>query len=475
MNFAKRIVSIVIITAFSFACKNYSTKISLKQEPIPATFGTKSDSISSANISWRKFFTDPDLIKLIDLALTENQDLKIAIQKIEMANASVRGSRGLLFPQVNINAGAAQRKYGLYTMDGAGNISTYITPGQIVPIHLPDYVIGVQSSWEADIWGKLRNQKKSAKAMVLASVEAKKLIESNLVAGIATAYYNLCALDLEMDIINATIQKQEEALEVISLQKEAARANELAVQQFKAQLLNSKALEAELKQEIIENENLINLLIGRFPQSITRNKYILMNNVSTEISEGIPSQLLTNRPDVREAEYLLLATKCELKSAKAAFFPVLNISAGIGFQAFDPSFLFLSPQSMAYSAVGSLVAPLVNQSAIRARFKLAKASQIAAMYNYQKVILNAFAEVLNELNNLKNLQEINNLKTEQNEILTLSVQTARELYRTARASYLDLLVAQQNSLQTNLELINTHKRQKIARVNIYRALGGGWR
>ncbi|MDO9142389.1 MAG: TolC family protein, partial [Methylobacter sp.] len=211
------------------------------------------------------------------------------------------------------------------------------------------------------------------------------------------------------------------------------------------------------------------------PQPIERAKNVFFNGVPQQISAGVPSQLLENRPDVRAAEFQIEASKFDLKAAKAAFFPNFNITASFGFQAFNPEFLFMSPASIAYSVMGTLVAPLINMNALKAQFNTAKANQLTAMYNYQKTILNAYVEVANELSNIQNLQQVNTLKKQQSEVLEQSVDTSKELYKYARASYLEVLLAQQSALQSNIELIHVAKQQRISTINIYKALGGGWR
>ncbi|MBM4151058.1 MAG: efflux transporter outer membrane subunit [Ignavibacteria bacterium] len=471
-----QIIYIVFALLIFSGCKTLNTNLTIPEKKIPASFSSAStDTTNIAEINWRQYFADTLLVKLIDTALAGNIDLQMALQRIEAARASVKLANGALLPQVGLNINGGVRKFGLYTMDGAGNITTEITPGQIVPINLPDMYVGLNASWEIDIWGKLRNQSKSAFANYLSSIEGTNFVISNLIADVTISYYELIALDNEQEIIRQTIQKQQEALEVIKLQKETGRANELVVQQFQAQLLNSQALEFETKQQILEQENLINFLLGRYPQAVQRNKEVLFQEMPQQFASGIPSQLLSNRPDIREAEFQVQASKFDLKAAREAFFPNLNITAGLGFQAFNPEFLFTSPASLAYSVLGGLVAPLVNMNALKAQFNTAKASQLSAMYNYQKTILNGYVEVANELSNIENLKKINTLKKQQSDVLIQSVETSTELYKTAKANYLEVLIAQQNSLQTQFELISVNKRQRIATVNIYKALGGGWK
>jgi NodT family efflux transporter outer membrane factor (OMF) lipoprotein len=360
-------------------------------------------------------------------------------------------------------------------MDGAGNATTDITAGQTVPINLPDMYLGLQTSWEIDVWGKLRNQRQSAISTYLSSVEGTNFVISTLIADVAILYNELLALDNELDFIHQTIQKQQEALDVIKLQKEAGRANELAVQQFMAELLNTQVLAKNVQQQIIETENKINFLLGRYPQAIQRSKDLFFKELPKQIASGFPSQLLANRPDIREAEFQIEASKFDLKAAKAAFYPNFNITASFGFQAFNPEFLFSSPASIAYSVMGTLVAPIINMNALKAQFNTAKANQLTAMYNYQKTVLNAYVEVANQLSTITSLQQINALKTQQNEVLKKSVETSNELYKTARASYLEILIAQQSALKSNIELINVIKQQRLSIINIYKALGGGWR
>lgn len=456
-------------------CTGLKTDLAISKNEIPTSFQHKEDTTNIADIQWRDYFVDPLLHELIDTAIENNIDLQIALQRIENSRSSVRSATGALMPTMGLGVGTAIRRYGLYTMDGAGNDTTDFKSGQPIPSNLPDLFVGLQSSWEVDIWGKLQNQRSSAISKFLASIEGTSFVVSNLVADVAIYYNELRALDNELDIIRQTLHTQYESLEVVAVQKEAGRATELAVELFKAQVLNTSILEKEVLQQITVTENHINFLLGRFPQPIERTKGQYFTEIPHEISSGVPSQLLANRPDVREAEFQIKASKFDLKVAKASFFPSFNITASFGFQAFNPEFLFVAPASIAYTAVGTLVAPLINRNALQAQFNNAEANQLTAMYQYQKTILNAYVEVANELSNIHNLRKINTLKKQQNEVLQQSVETSHILYRYGRASYLEVLIAQRNALQSNLELINFAKQLRIAAVKIYKALGGGWK
>lgn len=468
-------LSNLLLIAVLSSCKVPQIATQPAMPPVPETFGTlPSDTTNIATLDWRTFFADSTLNGLIAEALANNLDLLTAYQRIEMARAGVRASEGLLRPTVVAGGTTALRKFGLYTMDGAGNATTDITEGRTVPVNLPDLFIGMQSSWEVDIWKKLRSQQQSALSRYLASVEGKNWVITNLIADVSVAYYQLLALDNELDIIRQTIQIQQDALAIVKVQRQAAASNELAVEQFEAQLLNTQNLEVELTQSITEVENFLNTLLGRFPRPIVRDKGQFSRAIPAQIGTGIPSDLLRNRPDIRAAELELMATKTDVQAARAAFYPSLLLTGSLGFQAFSPKFLLSTPQSIAYSLIGNLAGPIINRKGIEAQFSGAQAAQIEALYNYQKVVLNACVEINNQLNNLTNLQRMFELKNRETALLTRSISTSDKLYRTGRATYLEVLFAQQNALQGKLALINTQKRQNQALILLYRALGGGW-
>ena len=471
----KKLFNLIGLILLLAGCKTRNIHFTVPERTLPASFQRYADTTTIADIRWRDYFADPHLVALIDTALAHNPDLKIAMERIELANAGLLNARAALRPAVSGNVTPAIRRYGLYTMDGAGNISTEMTPGKIVPTDLPDFYIGLQSSWEIDLWKKLSNRKRAAYSSFLASMEGARFVSAALITEIALAYYELIALDNEREILTETIRNQEEVLDVIRYQKEAGRANELVVQQFKAQQLNTQTLEREVMQQISETENRINFLLGRYPQPIERNMELLFRDLPLEIASGVPSQMLLNRPDIRAANYQVQASRFDVKAANAEFLPSLTLTGGLGYQAFNPKFLFNTPASLAYSLVGGLTAPLINKRAIEARFSMAKSSQVIAMYEYQKTILNGYTEVVNELTRINALREISDLKTLQSQVLEESVETSNQLYTSAKATYLEVLIAQQNAIQAKLEMVDSHKKQLMASINIYRALGGGWK
>lgn len=467
-------LGLVLICAAYTACKLPEVAQRTENKNVPAAFNGTQDTVSTASIQWRNFFTDPNLVNLIDTALKNNQELNITLQDIEIAKNEIKAKKGELLPSVTYGVGAGFDKAGRYTSSGAGDASTEITPGKEVPEVLPDYRFGLQANWEADIWHKLRNAKKGAISHYLATVEGKNFVVTNLIAEVANSYYELLAEDNQLDIVKKNIALQSNALELMKIQKQATRVTELAVRKFEAEVLSSKSLEFEIQQNITETENKINFLLGRFPQPIVRDKSSFTDLVPPTVQAGLPSQLLANRPDIKQAELELAAAKLDVKVAKAQFYPSLGISAAIGYQAFNPSYLLRTPESLIYSLAGDLAGPLINRNAIKAEYLTANAKQLQAVYDYEKTILNGYIEVANQMSKISNLQKSYDLKSKQVTALTQSIDISNDLFKSARADYFEVLMTQRDALQSKLELIETKKQQLNAVVDIYHALGGGW-
>lgn len=457
------------------SCKVPAIIEKTENKTVPSFYGDNNkDSVNTANIQWRNFFKDPFLVSLIDTALKNNQELLMTLQEIEIAKNEVLMKHGKIMPTVGYGAGLGVEKVARYTSQGAGDASTDITPGEEVPEVLTDFRFGVSATWEADVWKKLRTAKKAAITRYLATVEGRNFVVTNLVAEVANSYYELLALDNQLEIVRQNIQLQKNALEIVKIQKEGARATELAVQKFQAEVLKSQSMEFGILQNIKEAENRINLLLGRFPNEIARSKNSFLDLLPATISSGIPSQLLANRPDIKQAELELAASKLDVKVARAEFYPSFGISAALGFQAFKPTYLLRFPESILTSLVGDLAGPLVNKNGIKAEFYSANARQLQAMYNYERTILTAYLEVNTQLSNISNLEKNFDLKFKQVAALTSSINIANDLFKSARADYFEVLMTQRDALESKLELIETKKNQLNAVVNIYKGLGGGW-
>jgi len=458
------------------------------QEP-PAHFVAKNqndtlitDTASMATVSWREFFKDDYLIQLIDTALKRNSDMQEALYRIEIARANMRLGKNALFPSIDAVAEAGLRKFGFYTMDGIGNYDTNLSDNlkadEKLPDPLPDYFLGLRASWEIDVWGKLKHKKKAALARFLASYEGKKLVQTQLVAEIASAYFELLTLDNELTILEKNITLQQESYELVQVQKEGGRATELGVQQMRAILMNSKSKKELVLQQINSTEYYLNFLCGQFSSPIAREKKSLENyyTLSSEGHIGLPAKMLAWRPDIRAAELELVAAKGDVNAARAAFMPSIQLSPYIGFQAFSPSKLFVgSPNSLAYGLLGGLTAPLFNQRAIRSNYEQELANKGAIYQQYGKTVLKAWQEVETELNAQKHIMARRAYDKNEVNALRLAVDASTELFKAGRANYLDVITSQRSVLDAEITLNQTYLEYLQSTINLYKALGGGWR
>ncbi|MBK7271503.1 MAG: efflux transporter outer membrane subunit [Flavobacteriales bacterium] len=452
-----------------------SLKVREVRKSEPATYAGSTDTTNAATKSWQRFFTDPDLRALIDSALANNQELNIMLQEIAIAQSEVRARKGEYLPFVDIGAAAGVEKVGEFTRNGAVEHNLQIAEDTKFPEPLPDFIVGARASWEVDIWKKLRNARKAAMMRYLGSVEGKNFMVTHLVAEIANAYYELMALDNQLEILRSNIAIQQDALAIVKLEKQAAKVTELAVRRFEAEVLKNRSVQYDIQQRIVETENRLNFLVGRYPRAVRRNSAAFSTLVPDTIYAGLPSQLLNYRPDIRQAERELVAAKLDVRSARASFYPQLRLTAGVGLNAFAPSKLIQAPQSLLYSVAGDLVAPLINRNAIKAAYQSANARQLQAVYDYERTVLNAYVEVVNQLSNIQNLRSSYELRAQQVEALSSSITISTNLFRSARADYMEVLLTQRDALESRFELVETRMQQMNAMVNVYQALGGGWR
>ena len=445
--------------------------------PLPVSFGGHTDSVGIASQNWRTFFADPNLVQLIDTALGGNLDLRIATQRIEAARAAFEYSRGFLAPQVNAVGSAGVDRYGQYSMNGVGNYDTNLSDNirgnELIPNPTPDYFLGARSTWEIDIWGKLRNRRKAAYLRFLSSEKGRHAVITGLVAEVARQYYTLLALDGELEIIQKNIDFQQNALELVRIQKAAGRVTELAVQQFTAQLLNTRSRQGQVRQQIIENENQLNRLLGRYPGSIVRGRSLQARELPGQVLTGIPTQMLVRRPDIQQAELELQAAHVDIDVARAEFLPSLNLNAYLGLNAFRTAVLF-NPASLAAGLLGGLSAPIINRRFLKADYRQSVAQAGESLYRYRQTILTGFSEVTTGLRGVENYRQVAELQTQEVDVLRQAVTTSNDLFKSGYASYLEVITAQRSVLEAELALINTKQAQFLSLTDLYRALGGGW-
>jgi NodT family efflux transporter outer membrane factor (OMF) lipoprotein len=463
---------------------------------LPASYTTGFNGAASlensAQVPIEDFFNDPKLTSLICQALAGgNQELRILYEDVQIAQNEVLGRSGAYLPFVSLGLGAGLEKFSDFTPEGAAEKQLEYLPGKHFPGLPGNFLAAFYASWEVDIWRMLRNLRDSARLRFLATNEGRNYVITRLVAEIAENYYMLMALDKRIENLDNIIALQQEILEIARANFEAARSSRLPLLRFQAEIRKNQSLRLITQQAIIQVENRINFLVGRYPQPVDRRNIPLRDFIDLNLhalSLGVPAQLLQNRPDIRQAERELAAAGLDVKAARARFFPQLAIAgptgpAGpyspIGWQAFNPKYLFWTPDALLVSVAGDLITPLVNKRAIRADYKTANARQLQAVYNYQRVILNAFTEVVTRVTKVQNYSRSIEARNQQVAALDSAVDFAFKIFRLprveekSRVTYLDVLLVVRDLWDARLELIDTKQEQLSAIVNVYQALGGG--
>ena len=450
------------------ACKTPQAT-TLPKDTLKASLASMSrDSSVTVSPAWRDFFQDSVLRSLIDTALQNNHDLKITLQELAIAKSAITAKQGALLPSISANVGAGISKVGRYTAEGAGNVGTELTPGRKIPTVIPDLAPTLQMDWTVDLWGKLNSDKKSAVERYLASEAGQRAIKSQLVADVAENYYVLLALDYKLLVMQQYIALQKNAVRIARIQKEADADTQLAVEKFEAELAKAQADEYVLRQSIIETENNLNLLLGRLPQPIARAKSDFLQLPMPATAHALSTQLLLQRPDVVQAEHALEAAKWDVETARKEFLPSFNLSAAVGLNAFNPKYLVKLPESLVFSALGGLTAPLINKKAIQANFSQADALQIEALYNYDKALMTAYIETSTLQSKIANLKQLRQFKQKQDEALMRAVSAAQKLYLNNRATYLEVIDSERGQLDCKMELIDTKLQQLSTLIDMYR-------
>ena len=430
--------------------------------------GAGESSRPSAQVDWREFFSDPHLVALIETALAQNQELNIMVQENLLASYEIMVRRGEYLPRLGVGASAGIERVGRNSSQGRSDEMAGLDED------LQDYRFGLSASWEIDVWRRMRNARDAAQLRYLATIEERGFMVTRLVAEIASLYYELLALDQQAEVVAHSIELQRDTLELLRLQMQAARATALAVSRFEAELADFESRQYDIRQRIVETENRINFLVGRFPQPVERNSGSFMETEPAVMRAGLPTELLENRPDVRAAELQMEAAELDVRSARARFYPALSLEAGVGYGSFDIRHLIDTPGSLLYNLFANLTAPLLNRNAITAGYYSADARQRQAVIGYERAILTAYMEVVNRLSLIENLGRSFEARARRVERLTDSIEISNTLFDSARADYLEVLTARRDSLDAQMELIETKQRQMTAAVRLYQALGGGW-
>ncbi|MBF4494468.1 TolC family protein [Flavobacterium sp. MR2016-29] len=470
-NYITKIVMIAILITTLISCK-VSKDIETPKDAFPENFRNASvskDTASIGDLEWKNFFTEKDIIQLIDSAVARNNDLQIATKNIEIAQYRFTQSKWGNVPQANLFVNAS-------TSNPSDNSFTGMNLNQALgQKHIDDYSAGVSLSWEADIWGKIRNQKKGAYAGYLQSEEVKKALQTNIVANVSKGYYNLLMLDAQLNIARQNLKLNDSTTNIIKLKFDAGQVTSLGIQQSEAQKLSSEQLIPLLEQNIAIQENALSVLTGSFPNSKTRSTSLTNITIKNNNAIGIPSSLVSRRPDVKSAELALKVANANVGITKADLYPALRITAQGGLNSFETSNWFNIPASLFGTVAGGLTQPLLNNKRVRTQYNIAVAEREKAVLNFRQSVLVAVSEVSDALVKVEKLQQQEAFLQQRVKTLQQAIKNANLLFKNGMAEYLEVLSAQANLLQSELELANIKREQLAANTDLYRALGGGWK
>jgi multidrug efflux system outer membrane protein len=453
---------LAVLMQSCFTAKNYE-RPKLATENLYRTEMALKDSISLADVSWDKLFTDAILQEYIKKGLQNNLDIRIAMQTIAAAEANMKQGKAGYAPSVNLGADWTH-----------GQLSKNSQFGAIVKDRSTDtYQLAANLSWEADIWGKIRSNKRATNASYLQTVAAQQAVKTKLVSDIASSYFQLMALDAQLKVVDSTLGNRVKSVEVIKSLKEAGNVTEVGVKQTEAQLYATQIIREDLKNNIVVLENTISILLGQAPGRIERN--IFENqNVVADIKLGVPALALSKRPDVIAAEYNLISNFELTNVAKSSFYPSLKVTAAGGLQSVDLKEWF-SANSLFANIVTGLAQPIFNQRQIKTRYEVAKANQEKAYLQFEQSLLNAGKEVSDALQLYNNETVKLEIRTKQLDALQKAASYSDELLAYGLVNYFEVLTAKDNALSTELNLIDNRYKQYNAIILLYRSLGGGWK
>lgn len=460
------LVVVMMLTLQScFVAKEYSQPELGELNLDEAKFRTDNipeDSVSMADISWKTIFTDSILTHYIEKGLENNNDIRIALQQIIASEAYFKQGKAGYYPTFSANAKYTHQELAKNSQFGSffnGSLDQYELTGAL--------------SWEADIWGKIRSNKRAFNAKYLQTIAAHKAVKTRLIANIASVYYQLLAVDEQILITEQTIKTRGNSLETSKALKEAGSVTEVSVKQTEAQLYTAQAILVDLKNQSHILENTLAILLGDMPKEMERST-LDKQEITTELPLGVPSQLLSNRPDVMAAEFNLRNAFELTNVARSNFYPSLTLSANGGFQSLELDDLF-STNSLFANLIGGIAQPILNGRKIKTQYEVSQAQQEQARLNFKQSLLVASKEVSDALFAYNSATEKIDIKQKEFDAYDLATDYSQELLNNGLANYLEVLRAEENALNSSLGLVDAKNSQLQAVIDLYQALGGGWK
>ncbi|MBB5634731.1 NodT family efflux transporter outer membrane factor (OMF) lipoprotein [Pedobacter cryoconitis] len=470
MKLYKSIYTALLLVLVLGACK-VSKDIPLPVNAAPEKFrgSVSTDTVSIATLPYKEFFKEQTIRSLIDTAIINNYDMQIALKNMEAAALLFQQSKLGNIPELNLKVGANTSRPSDNSLNG-------LQIGQFSQSkHIEDYSVTGGLSWEADIWRKIANQRNAAGAAFMQSAEVKKAVQTRLVSNIAQSFYRLIMLDTQLEIAKKNLSLNDSTLNIIRLQFSAGQVTSLAIQQAEAQQLVAAGLVPQLEQRIALEENALSILTGAFPKTIARIGTLASINVQDQVSTGIPSRMLSLRPDVKNAELELVKANAKVGIAKASLYPSLVITANGGLNSFKASNWFNIPGSLFGVVAGGITQPIFQRKQLRTQYEVALVDREKSVIQFRSSVLTAVGEVSDELVKIEKLKEQYVIADKRVKTVQSGLSNANMLFKSGMANYLEVINAQSNALQSELDLATVKTAQLNAVVELYRALGGGWK
>ena len=464
------IVAAVLLFASCRVGKEYSRPPIEIDQSYRSVYLDTADTSSIATLRWKDFFTDPVLQTVIDTVMHRNFDLSIALDNIRLNEEYLKQAKVGLLPSVSAGVSVG---YNHFSDNGLNGSNGFNLNNMLGINHIEDYSVNLGVSWEADIWGKVKNRKEAALSGWLQSQQVQKALQTRLIAATASAYYNLSMLHKQLDIARKNLSLNDSIVAIIDIQFENGEATALALQQAQVQQKNTASLIPDLEQALMIQENALNLLMGRNAGIVILGDGLDSFAIPERFKTGIPVQLLNRRPDVREREYALRAANARIGVAQANMYPALSINAIGGINSFQFDNWLMLPASLFGNVVGNLVQPVFNKRQLKTQLNISRIEYEQTVTQFKKQVIGAATEVSDALIRTEKLKEKMGIVVSQNDLLEMAVPNARLLYMNGRANYLEAITAQQSLLQNELGLADLKRQQVSAYIELYRALGGG--
>lgn len=449
-----------------FAAKEYK-RPDVKAENLYRTEVVSQDTVSMADVSWEKIFTDPVLQGHIKKGLQNNFDIRIAIQNVVAAEASMKQGKAGYFPTLSLGADWTHNEMSKNSQFGR------VISGTGGSTNTDQYQVFGNFAWEADIWGKIRSNKRAFTASYMQTIAANQAVKTQVITSIASAYYQLLALDAQLKIAEATLTNRIESVDAIIALKDAGTVNEVGVKQTEAQKYETELIIEDLKNTIVLVENSLSILLGEPAKNIERST-LEAQTLNPAIQVGVSAQLLRNRPDVVAAEYAFVNAFELTNVARSNFYPQFRITATGGLQSIELKD-WINTNSLFANIVTGLTQPLLNGRQIRTRYEVAKAQNEQALVRFEQSLMTASREVSDALANYNNETKKLTIRENQVDALIKAADYSDELLQYGMVNYIEVLVAKSNALASQLNLVDNKYRQQLAIINLYKALGGGWR